>query len=57
MKTRRQLIQDVADDTMGSFLYYDRKEDDRLPRGSIEEAISEGEITIAGLTNKHGPGR
>lgn len=27
------------------FLYYDRKEDEDLPRGAIEDAIKSGEIT------------
>lgn len=46
MKTRRQNILDTADDLMGSFLYYDRKEDDDLPRGAIEDAIKNGEIDV-----------
>lgn len=43
--SRRQKILNVADDLMSDFLYYDRKEDEDLPRGAIEEAIRNGEIT------------
>jgi hypothetical protein len=33
-------------DTVSSFMYYDRKEDEDLPRGAIEQAIKDGIITI-----------
>ncbi len=46
MKARRERILDTADDLMGSFLYYDRKEDENLRRGEIEEAISAGEVSV-----------
>lgn len=46
-KIRRQLILDTASDLMSNFLYYDRKEDEGLPRGAIEAAIAAGEVTIA----------
>lgn len=45
MKTRREYIESTIDDLVGSFLYYDRKEDEELPRGEIEEAVKAGEIT------------
>ena len=45
-KTRREHIENTAKDLIGSFMYYDRKEDDNLPRGAIEEAIDAGEITV-----------
>lgn len=45
-KERRQHIEVAAKDLIGSFMYYDRKEDDDLPRGAIEEAIDAGDITI-----------
>lgn len=44
---RRQLILDTASDLMSNFLYYDRKGDEELPRGAIEAAIVNGEVTIA----------
>lgn len=34
-------------DLVSNFLYYDRKEDEDLPRGAIEEAIKDGVITPA----------
>ena len=46
---RRQHILNTADDLMGSFLYYGRKEDENLPRGAIEEAIKAGEVTVEEL--------
>lgn len=46
MATRRQAILDTVADLASSFMYYDRKEDEALPRGAIEEAIQEGEITV-----------
>ena len=45
-RTRRQHILDHIPDVIGEFLYYDRKEDDDLPVGAIEEAIKAGEITV-----------
>ena len=45
IETRKQLILDSVGDLVGDFLYYDRKEDEWLPRGEIELAISEGEIS------------
>lgn len=46
MKTRRENIEATIDDLVGSFLYYDRKEDEELPRGEIEAAVKAGEITV-----------
>lgn len=43
---RRKHILDEVSDVVGRFVYYDRKEDDELPRGSIEDAIKSGEITL-----------
>lgn len=45
MPTRRKTILATVEDLVSSFLYYDRKEDEDLPRGAIEEAIEAGEIT------------
>lgn len=46
MKTRKQIILDTISDGVGRLMYYDRKEDDELPRGAIEEAVAKGEITL-----------
>lgn len=63
LRTQRyNLIRATIQDTVGSFLYYDRKEDEDLPRGSIEEAILMGEITAEEIGDafiqvlKHGLG-
>jgi hypothetical protein len=42
----RDNILNTVDDLVGSFLYYDRKEDEDLPRGSIETAIANKEVSI-----------
>lgn len=38
-------IENTIADTVSNFLYYDRKGDEVLPRGAIEDAIDNGEIT------------
>ena len=43
---RRELIEVVTKDIIINFLYYHRKEDEDLPPGEIEDAISCGEITV-----------
>lgn len=35
----------TVNDLVSNFLYYDRKEDEELPRGAILEAVKKGEIT------------
>ena len=46
MSDRRQSIISASEDLMGDFLYYDRKGDEDLRVGQIEEAIRQGEISI-----------
>lgn len=36
---RRELILGAVEDLVADFLYYDRKEDEDLPRGAIEAAV------------------
>ena len=43
--TRKEKILATVSDLAGAFMYYDRKEDRDLPRGAIEAAIKDGEIT------------
>jgi ornithine cyclodeaminase/alanine dehydrogenase-like protein (mu-crystallin family) len=43
--TRRELILASANDLARDFLYYDRKEDEELARGEIQEAVEKGEVT------------
>jgi hypothetical protein len=46
VENRRQVIFETLSDTVSRFLYYDRKEDEALPVGRIEEAIKNGWITV-----------
>ena len=48
----KQLILGTVEDMVADFLYYDRKEDEDLPRGAIEEAVAEGQITIDEIVNQ-----
>ncbi len=41
-----ELIKGYVRDLVGSFMYYDRKEDEDLPVGYINEAVKSKEITI-----------
>ena len=41
----KDYINDVISDMIADFLYYDRKEDDTLTRGMIEEMVKAGELT------------
>lgn len=45
----KQHILGVVSDLMADFLYYDRKEDEDLPRGAVQAAIKSGEITIGNI--------
>lgn len=42
----RQIILDTVTDLAADFAHYDRKEDEELPRGAIEAAVQQGEISI-----------
>ena len=48
----KQLILGTLEDMVADFLYYDRKEDEDLPRGAIEEAVAQGQITIDEIVNQ-----
>jgi hypothetical protein len=50
--TRREVIFGTIEDLVTDFLYYDRKEDEELPVGAIEEAVAAGEITAEEMTAK-----
>jgi hypothetical protein len=51
VKDIKRRILDTVSDLVGGFLYYDRKEDENLPRGAIEKALSKGEITFEEIEN------
>lgn len=44
--SRRDTILGTVDDLVSDFLYYDRKEDEELPRGAIDDAVKAGEVTV-----------
>lgn len=50
--TRKENILLTIDDLVSNFLYYDRKEDESLPRGAIEEAVKSGEISEEEIVSK-----
>jgi hypothetical protein len=43
MRIDRRIL-DTVDDLLSNFLYYDRKEDDAMPVGAIEDAVIDGMI-------------
>lgn len=45
-KSRSEIIQDTVADLASKFMYYDRKEDEDLPVGAIEEALKAGEVSV-----------
>ena len=45
MTTKENILLTI-DDLCTDFLYYDRKEDESLPRGAIQKAVEDGEITV-----------
>ncbi len=47
MKTKKQRVLDIVSDLVGQLMYYDRKEDESLPVGEIEQMVIKGEITSA----------
>lgn len=38
-------IEKTVEDLVSNFLFYDRKEDENLPRGAIEQAVKDGVVT------------
>jgi len=41
-----EMIENYLKDLVSGFLYYDRKEDEDLPVGRIEEMVKSGEINL-----------
>jgi hypothetical protein len=54
MTERREIIEATVADVVKDFLYYERKDDEELPRGAIEQAIHDGEITIQEIIDRFG---
>ena len=48
----KDLILAIVSDLVGSFIYYDRQEDEDLPTGCIESAIIEKDITIDEIVDR-----
>ena len=48
--TRKEIILVKIDSLVSDFLYYDRKEDEDLPREEIEKAIAAGETSAIEIT-------
>jgi hypothetical protein len=42
----RRIILDTASDLAKDFAYYDRKEDEDLRRGAIEQALADGMVSL-----------
>lgn len=49
---RKELILGYVEDLIGSLLYYDRKDDEDLRKGEIEEAVEKGEITANDIAER-----
>lgn len=45
-KPTKQDVLNTISDLVSGFLYYDRKEDETLPRGAIEALVESGKITV-----------
>lgn len=45
-------IENTIIDLVSNFLYYDRKEDEELPVGAIEEAVRAGAVSVDEIVAK-----
>ena len=48
---RTKLIHNTTKDLAVKFLYYNRKEDEELPVGAIDDAIKSGETSVAEIVS------
>lgn len=44
-QAQRDIVFDLISDQISKFLYYDRKEDEELPVGAIEQMVARGDIS------------
>ncbi len=44
-RDKRQRLAAIVSDLVGGFIYYDRKEDEDMPRGEIEMMVARGEVS------------
>lgn len=52
MSDIKRIILDTIDDAVSRLLYCDRKEDEELPRGAIDDAVLDGAITVEDMVAK-----
>lgn len=45
-QTKKEILFDTVEDLVVDFLYYDRKEDEELRIGDIDDMIHSGEVTM-----------
>jgi hypothetical protein len=45
-------IENTIIDMVSNFLYYDRKEDEELPVGAIEEAVRSGALSVDEIVSR-----
>jgi len=50
--SRKELILASIRDSVKDLLYYDRKEDEELPKGAIDEEEKAGRITVREMTRE-----
>lgn len=48
----KQKILDIIDDLVGSFVYYDRKQDSTISMDQLNDVVESGEITIDDMVNQ-----
>lgn len=48
----KDIILGMIGNLVADFMYYDRKEDDDLPRGAIEKALASGVLTVDEIVEK-----
>ncbi len=48
----KQQILNTISDLVSDFMCYDRKEDEDLPRGAVEQAVKDGIITVDEIVNE-----
>lgn len=48
----RDVILLTVDDLVTAFLWDDRKEDEELPRGAIEQAVEAGHVTVEEIVER-----
>jgi hypothetical protein len=48
----RDLILMTIDDMVANFIFYDRKEDEELPRDALERAVRDGVVTVDEIVDR-----